>query len=77
MNRDDRKVFLHAGLIALIVVVGFTLAHAADPPRLPPGVSCEAVRAKVAEHGKVVAYAWARLNGFSKADIEAAKRCLR
>jgi hypothetical protein len=77
MNRDDRKVFLHAGLIAAAVVIAATLAHAADPPRLPPGVTCADVRAKVAEHGKVYAYAWARLNGYTTAQINEAKKCVR
>ncbi len=78
MNRDDAKTFLVAGIVyALVAIIGAGLALAADPPRLPAGVTCEAVRAKVAEHGKVYAYAWARLNGYSRSDIEAAKRCLR
>lgn len=76
MNRDDRKVFLHAGLIAAAIVICATLAYAADPPRLPPGVTCADVRAKVAEHGKVYAYAWAKLNGYSSAEINEAKKCL-
>lgn len=45
-------------------------------PKLPAGVSCEFVRSKVAEHGKLVAWAWARLNGYSRAEINEAKRCL-
>jgi hypothetical protein len=49
----------------------------ADAPKLPPGVTCEFVRAKVAEHGKYVAWAWAKLHGYSRAEIEIAKRCLR
>jgi hypothetical protein len=63
-----------------IILTAVLLASAADPstpPRLPEGVTCEFVRAKVAEHGKVIAYAWARLNGFSKREIAEAKRCLK
>jgi hypothetical protein len=77
MNRDDVLTCLRAGLIAVFVVLAATLAYAADPPRLPPGVSCADVRAKVAEHGKVYAYAWAKLQGYSRAEIEIAKRCLK
>jgi hypothetical protein len=43
---------------------------------LPPGATCEIVREKVAEHGKAVALAWAIKQGFSFAQIRAAKRCL-
>lgn len=75
MNRDDRKVLWHAVLIALLVTL-VAPAFAADPPRLPPGVTCEAVRAKVAEHGKVYAYAWAKLHGYSRAEINEAKKCI-
>jgi hypothetical protein len=61
----------------LILVAVLTATPAsAEPPRLPPGVSCELVRAKVAEHGKVLAYAWALNNGLSLADIyRIKKRC--
>ena len=76
MNRDDAKVFLHAGLIAAILVLS-AAAFAADPPRLPAGVTCELVRAKVAEHGKVYAYGWAKLQGYTSAEISQAKRCLK
>ena len=50
-------------------------AMAAD--KLPDGYTCEAVREKVAEHGWFIAYAWAKLHGYSKAEISAAKKCLR
>lgn len=59
-------------LAALFIV---TAAQAAA--ELPPGVTCEFVRAKVAEYGKVYAYAWARLHGYSAAQIAEAKRCLK
>lgn len=54
-----------------------TLAFAADPPKLPAGITCEVVRSKVAEHGKVYAYAWAKVQGYTSAEISQAKRCLR
>jgi hypothetical protein len=76
MNRDDRKVCRHMMLIAVFIALAGA-ALAADPPRLPPGVTCSDVRAKVAEHGKVYAYAWARLQGYSAAEIQQAKRCLK
>ncbi len=39
MNRDDRKVLLHAILIAILVTIS-AAAFAADHLRLPPGVTC-------------------------------------
>lgn len=59
--------------LILVLVLTATPAHAV---KLPQGVSCELVRSRVAEHGKVIAYAWARLNGFSKREINEAGRCL-
>lgn len=76
MNRDDRKVLWHAILIALFVMFAAPV-FAADAPRLPAGVSCADVRAKVAEYGKVYAYAWARLQGYSQREIAEARKCLR
>jgi hypothetical protein len=72
VTRDDRKVFRHAVLIALFVCFA-AAALAGEPPRLPAGVTCEAVRAKVAEHGRYVAYAWARLQGYTTAEINEAQ----
>ncbi len=63
-------------VFAAVLLLATCWKARADAPQLPPGVTCEAVRAKVAEHGRYVAWAWARLNGYTKADIEAAKRCL-
>lgn len=76
MNRDEVKTCLVGGVLAALIVIAATLAYAADPPRLPPGVSCADVRAKVAENGKVYAYAWAKLNGYTTAEINEAKKCL-
>jgi hypothetical protein len=44
---------------------------------LPPGITCELVREKVAEHGRAVAWAWALKQGYSFAQIGAARRCLK
>ena len=54
-----------------------TVAFAEQPVRLPAGVTCSMVREKVSEHGKVYAYAWARMQGYSSAEISQAKRCLK
>jgi hypothetical protein len=62
--------------LAALVLMG-TEASAADPPRLPAGVTCEAVRAKVAEHGKIIAYAWATLQGYTRHDLKEAAKCLK
>ena len=58
MTPDNRKVFRHAILIALFVVLaGSESALAADRPQLPPGVTCSDIREKVAEHGRAAATA--------------------
>jgi uncharacterized protein YbaA (DUF1428 family) len=64
-------------LLALVLSGHLRQGSCRRLPDLPQGVTCEFVRAKVAEHGKVVAYAWARLQGYSKEEIKQAKRCLR
>jgi hypothetical protein len=62
--------------VLLIAVLLITPALAADPPKLPDGYTCEDVRAKVAEHGWFIAYAWAKLHGYSKGEIAAhSPRC--
>jgi hypothetical protein len=51
--------------------------HAAD---LPPGVTCEQVQANYAQWShlsKTVIRVWLRLNGYSKAQIREAEKCLR
>lgn len=77
MNRDDALVFLRAIILVGVGLVLLATAIAAEPPKLPPGITCEMVREKVAEHGRVLAYAWAKLQGYSKAQIKEAERCLR
>lgn len=50
---------------------------AAAEPKLPPGVNCELIRALVVQYGYTKAVYWARLNGYSWAQIYEAKKCLR
>lgn len=69
MNRDDRKVFFHAGLIALFVMI----AAAAFAEDAPP-IDCAMVRAKVAEHGKLAVYAWALAHGYTPREITRIRR---
>jgi hypothetical protein len=75
MNRDDAKIFLRAALIALFIMVAAT-AFAGDP-KLPAGISCADVRAKVAELGWLRAVAFALEQGASWRQIRDAKKCLR
>lgn len=44
---------------------------------LPNGATCDLVREKVAEHGKAAALAWALKQGYSLAQINRARRCLK
>jgi hypothetical protein len=76
--------FLSMMVIALFfLIVAFILlitpqarASTSSDTGLPSGATCEIVREKVAEHGKAVALAWALRQGFSFAQIRAARRCL-
>lgn len=75
MNRDDRKVFLWAGLIAAAILL--TAAGAVGAAELPPGVDCPLVRRLVAEHGKARALAWAIRQGYSWEQIKEARKCIQ
>lgn len=77
MNRDDRVVLAQAALVALFVIFAAAALAQGSAPKLPIGVTCEDVRSKVAEHGRYVAYAWARLQGYSKTQINEARKCLK
>jgi len=64
-------------LCIYIALISSCTKARADTPKLPVGVTCEIVRAKVAEHGKIVAYAWATLQGYSRREIKEARKCLK
>jgi hypothetical protein len=75
-------ILIGMGLFALIAVLILLMtipARASTTPSagLPAGITCEMVREKVAEHGKAVAWAWAIRQGYSFAQISAARRCLK
>ncbi len=65
-------------LVAALIILMTRPAWPAQTPDtgLPTGATCEIVREKVAEHGKAASLAWAIKQGFSFAQIRAAKRCL-
>jgi hypothetical protein len=65
------------GLFILIVMVLCFTAVRARAADLPPGVDCQMIRAYVAEHGKARALWWAVKEGYSPAEIAAARRCLK
>jgi hypothetical protein len=64
-------------LIAVMILIMTIPARASTTSSLPSGITCEMVREKVAEHGKAVAWAWAIRQGYSFAQISAARRCLK
>ena len=66
---------LTAALILLMTRPAWPSTSVTDG--LPPGITCDMIREKVAEHGKAVALAWALKNGYSFAQIRIAKRCLK
>jgi hypothetical protein len=64
-------------IVALVLLALAGPVLAADPPRLPEGVTCDHVRAVVKEHGKVKALAMALQHGATAAEIRAGWRCLK
>lgn len=60
-------------ILAALVLMGTCVKARADEPK----IDCQMVRAKVAEHGKAVAFAWAIKNGYSWEQIKMARKCLR
>jgi hypothetical protein len=66
-------------LISVLILLMTIPARASTTPDtgLPAGITCEMVREKVAEHGKAVALAWALRQGYSFAQIRAARRCVK
>ncbi len=75
MTSDDWKALI--GAIVFAALLTLSSVALADVPRLPAGVTCETVRVLVAKHGKVYALLWARLNGYSRAEIREAEKCLK
>lgn len=66
MTRDDWKVIAGGTLFAFLLLCGVAFAQ--------QEVDCAYVRAKVAEHGKVAAYAWAIAQGYSPREIARIRR---
>jgi hypothetical protein len=66
-------------LVAALILLMTRPAWPSTSPNtgLPAGITCELVREKVAEHGRAVAWAWALKQGYSFAQISAARRCLK
>lgn len=60
-------------IAALLTVAGKARA---DEPKLPAGYSCDDVRAKVAELGRVGAIALALKNGATLKQLREARKCL-
>lgn len=59
-------------MIILFMLTGS--AGAADRASLPPGVDCDAIRAKVHEFGRARAIIWALENGFTMKEIWQARK---
>lgn len=69
-------VMILATAIVLLIIFYLSTAHA-DEIHLPSGITCELIREKVAEHGRLASFAWAIRNGYSFEQIRQAKRCLK
>lgn len=71
------KYWLIISGIAFALFSGASHAIAAEPPDLPPGLTCDHVRESVRRYGKVIAIIVAKANGATHAQIEEAKKCLK
>ncbi len=60
-------------VLALLLLAGLAREPAGQ---LPPGVSCELVRAEVTKHGRAASIAWALRQGYPWRQIRAALACL-
>jgi hypothetical protein len=60
-----------------MIFVLLSLTLYASEPKLPDGISCDAIRQAVAEHGKFKSIRWARQQGYTWAQIAEARKCLR
>ncbi len=65
-------------IFALFVALIFLMTRPAKAdPALPDGITCELVREKVAEHGKLKVWAWAVEHGFSIRQIYLIRRACK
>jgi hypothetical protein len=65
------------GMVALGTLLALTEVAAGGQASLGHRVSCVAVRFYVAKYSAPVAESWARSQGASEADIDAARLCLK
>lgn len=63
-------------LAVLAACLGASSASAGEPSGMLNRVSCSMVRFYVAKYSAVAAEQWARSNGATDAEVEAARRCL-
>lgn len=70
-------ILTSAAIFVLIAILILLMTRPARAAELPEGVSCEQVRALVAEHGKVKALAWAFEHGFSIRQVYTIRRACK
>lgn len=68
---QDLRIAILGAIVTFLFLC--TVAFAADLKQH----NCEAIRAAVAEHGKIKAIRWARQQGYTWAEIAEARKCLR
>ena len=77
----DVRAIVTGALVAALIVLSLTLAFAEDarkPQTLPDGsYTCADVKRYVATYGEPFVLKWARRFGYTPAQIEWARRCLK
>jgi hypothetical protein len=80
-HKRRAMVFLALTVLAIAALIALMIILMTRPARadssLPDGITCEMVREKVAEHGKVKAFAWAIEHGYSIRQIYLIRRACR
>lgn len=79
MHPVVRKTILIHITFALLILCPIS-GHAAEPSRLPPGVTCETVKGNYEQWshlGKRAIRLWLSLNGYTKAQQREAEKCLQ
>jgi hypothetical protein len=76
-GRGGRRMFLRLGCVAAVCLGFYSQAEASERSGIVHRASCAVVRYYVAKYSASAAEMWARSQGATDAEIEAARHCLK